>query len=74
MLIEYCRMGLLGKCCELGLLVLTRRMKRIEAYRKLLREVESWLRKEYAPVLLQKEKAFCDERVKRDEPRRIWFC
>lgn len=49
-------MGLLGTCCKLGLSVLIRRMKRMEAYRKLLHEVESKLRKEYAPALLQKEK------------------
>ena len=72
--VEYCRMGLLGTCCKLGLSVLIRRMKRMEAYRKLLHEVESKLRKEYTPVLLQKEKDYCNERTKRDEPRRIWFC
>lgn len=56
LVIEYYRMGLIGTCCKLGLLVLAKRMKRMEAYRQLLMEVESKLRKEYAPALLQKEK------------------
>ena len=67
-------MGLLWICCKLGLLVLMGRMKRMEAYRKLLQEVESTLRKEYTPVLIQKEKDYCNERVMRDKPRKIWFC
>lgn len=71
---EYCQMGLLGTCSRLGLLVLMRRMKRMEAYRNLLHEVESKLHKEYTPVLMQKEKEYCNESVKRDVARRIWFC
>ena len=49
-------------------------MKRMEAYRQLLREVESKLRKEYAPALLQKEKNYSNKSVKRDEPRKVWLC
>lgn len=67
-------MGLLGTCSRLGLLVLMGRMKPMEAYRKLLRKVESKLRKKYTPVLMQKEKDYSSESVKRDEVRRIWFC
>lgn len=74
LVIEYCRMGLLGTCCKLGMLVLSKRMKRMEDYRKLLHEVESKLHKEYTPVLMQKEKEYCNESVKRDVARRIWFC
>lgn len=74
LVIEYYRMGLLGTCCKLGVSVLIRRVKRMEAYRKLLNEVESKLREEYAPLLMQKEKDYSSESVKRDEVRRIWFC
>ena len=56
------------------MLVLVRRMKRMEAYRKLLNEVESKLRKEYTPLLIQKEKEYSNVSMKRDETRRIWFC
>ena len=72
--VEYFRMGLLGTCCKLGLSVLIRRMKRMEAYRKLLHEVESKLRKKYTPVLIQKEKEYSNEHIKRDVTRRIWLC
>lgn len=54
--------------------MLVRRMKRMEAYRKLLNEVESKLRKEYTPLLIQKEKEYSNVSMKRDETRRIWFC
>ena len=74
LLIEYYRMGLSGTCCKLGMLVLVRRMKRMEAYRKLLNEVESKLRKEYTPLLIQKEKEYSNVSMKLDAPRRIWFC
>lgn len=74
LLVEYCRMGLLWICCKLGLLLLMGRMKPMEAYYKLLREVESKLRKEYTPVLIQKEKEYSNEHIKRDVTRRIWLC
>lgn len=67
-------MGLLGTCSRLGLLVLMGRMKPMEAYRKLLRKVESKLRKKYTPVLIQKEKEYSNEHIKRDVTRRIWLC
>lgn len=72
--VAYLRMGLFWTCCKLGLSIFSGRMSRMEAYRRLLQEVESKLRKEYAPLLLQKEKEYCNEHVRRDEPRRIWFC
>lgn len=72
--VAYLRMGLFWTCCKLGLSIFSGRMSSMEAYRRLLQEVESTLRKEYTPVLLQKEKDYCNERVMRDESRRVWFC
>lgn len=74
LVIEYYRMGLLGTCCKLGVSVLIRRVKRMEAYRKLLNEVESKLRKEYTQFLIHKEKEYSNVSMYLDEPRRIWFC
>lgn len=71
---EYMRMGLLGTCFRLGLNVVLGRMERMEAYRKLLLNVESRLRKGYEPTMLLKEKLHGQESLKRVKPRMIWFC
>jgi len=71
---EYRQMGLLAVCCRLGLSVIRGRMGRMEAYHQLLQQVEWTLRSEYMPVLLQKELEYSNDKLKRDEPRRVWFC
>ena len=71
---EYRKMRLLGTCLRLGIRLFFGKTGRMEAYHQLMQKVERVLRCEYMPVLLQKENEYCNETLKREEHRRVWFC